>query len=265
MNSDNVQAISHGWTTSDGSGWWLRDTTYQQPSGDYTANCYMDLWQNPANADAVTFDDKSCTAHSTSYYCQPVLAATPAPAPAPEVEAASAVACDPADWKVGMTVRMMQGDAEDADHQVPEGAVGVIACFTGQGRPGICYEGWNDGHNNTESCSNNFQKLTTSCTDNNMWFSRTSYLECEEVVVAEPSCTSNAQAASGTFNKLTGDDKSTDNSRDACNAKCIATPGCGAFDWSSDSVSDACRVVAGTEPPRTGNGGGNNREYCTVR
>lgn len=68
MNSGEQQS----WRTSDGSPWWLRSTTYTEPSGDYKANCYMNLWKAPFQASAVTFNDGSCNYHSKSYYCQPV-------------------------------------------------------------------------------------------------------------------------------------------------------------------------------------------------
>lgn len=67
MNSVKQDA----WKTSDGSPWWLRSTKYSEPSGDYTANCYMDLWRSPFRAKSVTFNDGRCTYHSKSYYCQP--------------------------------------------------------------------------------------------------------------------------------------------------------------------------------------------------
>jgi len=67
--SDRLQAT---WRTADGSPWWLRDTTYSEPSGDYYANCYLDLWKIPANENDITFNDGKCNYHSTSYYCQPV-------------------------------------------------------------------------------------------------------------------------------------------------------------------------------------------------
>jgi len=60
------------WRTADGSPWWLRSTRYGEPNGDYTANCYLDLWHNPANQDSVTFNDHKCNYHSKSYYCQGV-------------------------------------------------------------------------------------------------------------------------------------------------------------------------------------------------
>merc|ERR1719401_1090374 len=60
------------WKTSDGSPWWLRSTRYNEPNGDYHANCYLDLWKTPKNADSVTWNDGSCNYHSKSYYCQKV-------------------------------------------------------------------------------------------------------------------------------------------------------------------------------------------------
>jgi hypothetical protein len=68
MNS-GVKAQST-WRTIDGSPWWLRSRGYNEPNGDYTANCYLDLWRTPSNADSVTWNDGSCNYHSKSYYCQ---------------------------------------------------------------------------------------------------------------------------------------------------------------------------------------------------
>jgi hypothetical protein len=58
------------WKTQDGSPWWLRSSRYNEPNGDYQANCYLDLWHVPKNADSVTFNDWNCKYHSKSYYCQ---------------------------------------------------------------------------------------------------------------------------------------------------------------------------------------------------
>jgi len=59
------------WHTSDNSPWFLRDTVYTQPDGDYEANCYMDLTGNPSSeSPTITFGDDSCNIHSRSYYCQ---------------------------------------------------------------------------------------------------------------------------------------------------------------------------------------------------
>merc|ERR1719482_1739150 len=82
------------WGTSDSSEWWLRDTAYSQPNGDYEANCYLDLMSNPENENSITFDDVSCNAHSRSYYCQSIKTTTTttttvAPIPPPAVDDAS--------------------------------------------------------------------------------------------------------------------------------------------------------------------------------
>jgi len=59
------------WKTSDGSPWWLRSTRYSEPNGDYTANCFLDLWRTPANENSITFNDGRCNYRARSYYCQP--------------------------------------------------------------------------------------------------------------------------------------------------------------------------------------------------
>merc|ERR1719162_2041361 len=68
FNSDNKQQAT--WHTSTGAPWWLRSSRYNEPNGDYSANCYLDLWQTPKNADSVTWNDGNCNYHSKSYYCQ---------------------------------------------------------------------------------------------------------------------------------------------------------------------------------------------------
>lgn len=71
MNSgENSQK---GWRTSDGSPWWLRSSRYSEPSGDYAANCFMNLGNFGVDADSVSFDDRRCDYHAKSYYCQPIL------------------------------------------------------------------------------------------------------------------------------------------------------------------------------------------------
>jgi hypothetical protein len=72
MNSGNTNQKT--WKTSDGSPWWLRSSRYNEPNGDYTANCYLDLWQQPRNEDSVTWNDGRCNYHSKNYYCQPTAA-----------------------------------------------------------------------------------------------------------------------------------------------------------------------------------------------
>jgi hypothetical protein len=70
MKSTSPQQAS--WRTSDGSQWWLRNSKYKEPNGDYSANCFMDLWKRPRNENDVTFNDGRCFYRSRSYYCQPV-------------------------------------------------------------------------------------------------------------------------------------------------------------------------------------------------
>merc|ERR1719321_2030878 len=74
MNSANLNQKT--WQTSDGSPWWLRSTTYNEPNGDYTANCFLNLGVKnhdvhmDGNLNKITFNDHRCHYHSKSYYCQ---------------------------------------------------------------------------------------------------------------------------------------------------------------------------------------------------
>ena len=57
------------WRTKDGSDWWLRDSKYNEPNGDYHANCYLQVYDvNPSN---VRFNDGKCGHSSDTYLCQP--------------------------------------------------------------------------------------------------------------------------------------------------------------------------------------------------
>ena len=59
----------NSWKTSDGSAWWLRDTSYNEPNGDYQPNCFLHIYDvNPNN---VRFNDGSCSYYSSDYLCQP--------------------------------------------------------------------------------------------------------------------------------------------------------------------------------------------------
>jgi len=60
------------WRTSDGSPWWLRSSKYIEPTKDYAANCYMDLFKAPPSENSVMFKTKQCKYFSNAYYCQPV-------------------------------------------------------------------------------------------------------------------------------------------------------------------------------------------------
>ena len=46
------------WKTTDGSAWWLRDTKFINPSGDYNANCYLQVYD--PTPDNVRFNDNEC-------------------------------------------------------------------------------------------------------------------------------------------------------------------------------------------------------------
>jgi len=65
-------AAQSTWRTADSSAWWLRNSQYSEPSGDYKANCYMDLWKTPFSETSIMFNDGNCNYHSDAYYCQPV-------------------------------------------------------------------------------------------------------------------------------------------------------------------------------------------------
>merc|ERR1712032_1570772 len=69
MKSTTAQQGS--WRTKDGSPWWLRDTKYNEPNGDYHANCYLHVYDvNPNN---VKFNDQNCNNYSTEYLCQKAM------------------------------------------------------------------------------------------------------------------------------------------------------------------------------------------------
>ena len=57
------------WRTEDGSAWWLRDTKYNEPNGDYKPNCYLHVYD--VNPDNVRFNDGNCNYSSSDYLCQP--------------------------------------------------------------------------------------------------------------------------------------------------------------------------------------------------
>merc|ERR1712025_1293956 len=66
MKSSTSQQGS--WKTTDGSQWWLRDGRYNEPNGDYHANCYLHIYDvNPNN---VRFNDGNCGHYSSEYLCQ---------------------------------------------------------------------------------------------------------------------------------------------------------------------------------------------------
>jgi len=74
MKSTTAQQGS--WKTKDGSAWWLRDSKYNEPNGDYHANCYLQVYDvNPSN---VRFNDGNCNYYTTDYLCQKAMKPKPA-------------------------------------------------------------------------------------------------------------------------------------------------------------------------------------------
>jgi len=74
MNYDAIVAAGGDWRGIDywsgGSGrFWLRGTTYSEPNGDYTADCWLySYWINSAASDQ-GFNDHNCNYCSTTYTC----------------------------------------------------------------------------------------------------------------------------------------------------------------------------------------------------
>jgi hypothetical protein len=56
------------WRVQDGGKWWLRDTTYSEPNGDYTAGCWLGTYAITI-AGNVTFNDYGCGYSTSSYIC----------------------------------------------------------------------------------------------------------------------------------------------------------------------------------------------------
>lgn len=60
MNSKVQQQST--WRTIDGTPWWLRDTKYIQPSGNYIARCYLNI-QAVSAAGEIQFNDCKTVIH----------------------------------------------------------------------------------------------------------------------------------------------------------------------------------------------------------
>jgi len=55
------------WRVPDGGKWWLRDSTYSEPNGDYLANCWLSMsgW----DVNSLAFNDGNCNYSTTKYIC----------------------------------------------------------------------------------------------------------------------------------------------------------------------------------------------------
>jgi len=57
------------WEAVDGGSWWFRDSTYNEPNGDYSANCWLDFYNWPSDASDMRWNDGGCGYSSTNYVC----------------------------------------------------------------------------------------------------------------------------------------------------------------------------------------------------
>lgn len=69
MNSADM-TCAQNWVSIDSSNWWLRDTTYGEPNGDYTAGCWLAVTAAPNENGELGFNDANCNYYTgTSYVC----------------------------------------------------------------------------------------------------------------------------------------------------------------------------------------------------
>ena len=67
MNSGDSGAVAAGWTSVAGAPWFLRDTTYGEPNGDYHTGCW--LYSTFYEGQGYTFNDANCGVCFTDYLC----------------------------------------------------------------------------------------------------------------------------------------------------------------------------------------------------
>ncbi len=69
MNSYSTDPVHcDDWTSIDGGSWWIRGTAYTEPSGDYSAGCWLDVW-GVGDGSNITFNDGYCDHGTTRYIC----------------------------------------------------------------------------------------------------------------------------------------------------------------------------------------------------
>jgi len=120
MKSSTSQQGS--WRTTDGSDWWLRDGRYNEPNGDYHANCYLHIYDvNPSN---VRFNDGSCGYYSTEYLCQPAQVPTKCKSGSPSSCKLKVIVGKGKGYSAGAVVRIDNGRAvrrSKETHSCPSG------------------------------------------------------------------------------------------------------------------------------------------------
>jgi hypothetical protein len=61
-----------GWQTTDGGRWWIRDSTFGEPNGDYSGNTFLYMYGgqigNPYGLNDIGFNDGTTGASTGSYY-----------------------------------------------------------------------------------------------------------------------------------------------------------------------------------------------------
>ena len=60
------------WRVGDGGDWWIRSSSFGEPNGDYTANCWLGLTgagYSAGNASNVGFNDGYCSYATSQYIC----------------------------------------------------------------------------------------------------------------------------------------------------------------------------------------------------
>ncbi|MSQ83025.1 MAG: DUF4215 domain-containing protein [Myxococcales bacterium] len=55
------------WRVGDGGRWWLRDSTFGEPNGDYEANCWLSMYNWVAGD--IQFNDGTCSYSTAKYLC----------------------------------------------------------------------------------------------------------------------------------------------------------------------------------------------------
>ena len=57
------------WRALDGGAWFLRSSTFSEPNGDYTANCWLGLYSGNRDSGNLGFNDGSCSYSAVHYIC----------------------------------------------------------------------------------------------------------------------------------------------------------------------------------------------------
>lgn len=136
------------WRTTDNQEWWLRDTPYSQPDGDYKANCYLRMdWRpwygtsenhSPTAVDNIMFNDASsnqCKHHSESYLCQPEVPQSPPEEPVIQIYSGAGCTGNP------IEVSLTNDDEPRCSQSTMQAAFGLPAhhCFD------LCNKPYPDG------------------------------------------------------------------------------------------------------------------------